>query len=86
MKTRIHVNQHKIRANRVLPKRKAEPVITVKDYKQNRYGFTADIIDENTGDVVASVVYRPEKPLSCGAVLWVETDNPVVVDGEELPK
>ena len=27
------------------------------------------------------VVYRPDRPLSCGAVLWVETNAPVRVDG-----
>ena len=74
MLTRIHVNQHNIRAN----KKGAElPVITVKDYKQNRKGNTAEIMQD--GEVICRVVYRPEKPLPCGARVWIETENHVEV-------
>lgn len=69
MKTRIHVNQHNIRANN---KGEDLPVITVKDYKQNRKCNEAVITKD--GEVVAKVVYSPDKPLSCGAKVWVETD------------
>ena len=31
------------------------------------------------GTEVARVVYRPEKPLSCGAKVWIETANEVEV-------
>lgn len=76
MKTVIHVNQHNIKAN---AKREAGlPVITVKDYKQNRKGNEAIIYDAN-GVEVARVVYRPEKPLSCGARVWIETQHDVKV-------
>jgi len=78
MKTRIHVNQHNIRAN---IKGAGLPVLTVKDYKQNRKGHTATIRDPLTGLVVAQVVYRPDSPLACGARVWIETDLPVEVDG-----
>lgn len=71
MKTRIHVNQHKIRSNKKHGDR--EPVITVKDYKNNRYTDTAIILDAD-GNEVARVVYSPDKPLSCGARVWIETD------------
>ena len=67
MKTRIHVNQHKIRSNKKHGDR--EPVITVKDYKND----TA-IIRDADGNEVARVVYSPDKPLSCGARVWIETD------------
>jgi hypothetical protein len=74
MKHIIHVNQHKIRWNR---KYKANhPVITVKTYKDNTYGHEAIIRDED-GNEIAKVVYRPDKPLSCGAHVWIETKNPV---------
>ena len=69
MKTRIHVNQHNIRANL---KGADLPVITVKGYKSNRKTNKAEIIDAD-GGVVASVVYSPNKPLSCGARVWIET-------------
>lgn len=76
MKTIIHVNQHIIKKNRKLDQ--TEPVLTVKTYKDNRYAMQADIVDKQ-GTVVASVVYRPNKPLSCGAHVWIETNNKVVV-------
>ena len=41
MKTRIHVNQHNIRAN---AKGADVPVLTVKDYKENRKVNTAQIV------------------------------------------
>lgn len=71
MKTRIHVNQHNIRRNR--KEGTNDPVITAKTYKDNRYGHEVQI----TGP--SRVVYSPDKPLSCGAVLWIETDEEVVV-------
>ena len=74
MKTKIHVNQHNIRANN---KGADLPVITVKDYKQNRKCNEVDIL--NDGQVVARVVYSPKKPLSCGAKVWIETDLEVRV-------
>jgi len=75
MKTRIHVNQHSIRANN---KGEDLPVITVKDYKQNRKANTAKVIKD--GVVVCQVVYSPDKPLSCGAKVWIETDLEVVTE------
>ncbi len=78
MKTRIHVNQHHIKRNNIYYGKKAStlnslPVITVKDYKQNRTTNRADIVDSK-GQVVASVVYNTEKPLPCGAKVWIETN------------
>jgi len=78
MKTVIHVNQHVIKSNR--KSGKCEPVLTVKTYKSNEYAHEVDILDKN-GEVVATVVYRPEKPLSCGAHVWIETVHGVVKRG-----
>lgn len=72
--TRIHVDQHAIKANR-----KGEPprpVLTVKDYQQNRKCNEA-VIYAADGTEVARVVYRPDNPLSCGAHVWIETQLPV---------
>lgn len=83
MKTRIHVNQHNVKHNRKyvnpgpLFKVAAKPVLTVKDYKQNRKGNTAEIMCDGT--VVARVVYRPNAPLPCGAYVWIETELEVKV-------
>jgi len=92
MKTRIHVNQHNIKHNDKVVKARSSfnegkaqqamvdeirPVITVKDYKQNRKCFQANIADSD-GKVVASVIYRQDKPLSCGARVWIETELEVI--------
>lgn len=77
MKTRIHINQHIIKSNR--KQDKSDPCITVKDYKENRYASTAYIVDSQ-GEVVASVIYNPDKPLTCGAECWIETELDVVTE------
>lgn len=69
MKTIIHVNQHVIKSNR---KNGAnDPVLTVKNYKSNVYAHEVSI------DGPAKIVYSPDKPLSCGAHVWIETQSPV---------
>jgi len=71
-KTIIHVHQQKIRANIKREPEDWEPCLTIKRGKTNRYGFQA-IIRDDEGREVGRVVYRPDKPLSCGARCWVET-------------
>lgn len=70
MKTILHVNQHNIRAN---SKGADLPVLTVKDYRQNRKCNQA-LIKDAEGNVVAKLIYSPDKPLSCGAKVWIETE------------
>ena len=70
MKAIIHINQHKIRSNAKTGER--EPVITVKTYKSNEYAKSVEI------NGPSKVVYSPDKPLSCGAKVWVETDDKYV--------
>ena len=70
MKKYIHINQHKIKSNHKNNKR--EPVITVKTYNSNTYGHQVHILGE------CKVVYSPDKPLSCGAKVWIETDAEVI--------
>ena len=67
---RIHVDQHAIRRNKTQGTN--DPPISVKTYNQNLKGDTV-IIRDAEGVEVARFVYRPDKPLSCGARLWVET-------------
>ena len=64
-KTFIHVNQHVIRANK--KHNLNDPVITVKSGKNNTYCHEVDILGPS------KLVYRPNKPLSCGARVWIET-------------
>jgi hypothetical protein len=76
MKTIIHVNQHVIRANK---KNGVEnPVLTCKTYKENIYAKEIETLDEG-GSVIAKVIYSPDKPLSCGARVWIETHHEVRV-------
>jgi len=71
---RIHVNQHKIRSNAKTDER--EPVITVKTYKSNDY------CNEVIINGPSKVIYSPDKPLPCGAKVWVETESEVVCVSE----
>lgn len=74
MKTIIHVNQHIIKSNK--KNEESYPVLTVKTYKTNDYAMEAYILDKE-GNRVASIIYSPDKPLSCGAHVWIETENDV---------
>jgi hypothetical protein len=69
MKTVIHVNQHVIKRNTKTGER--NPVLTCKTYKDNKYAHEA-VIKGNS-----RVVYRPDKPLPCGAKVWIETESEV---------
>lgn len=71
---RIHINQHAIKRNRKTGDR--EPVITVKTYKSNDYGHEVII------NGPCKVIYAPDKPLSCGAHVWIETKSEVEVVSE----
>jgi len=73
-RTIIHVNQHVIKANRKHDR--ADPVLTVKTYNSNTYANEV-IIRDSKGNEVARVIYRPDRPLSCGAHVWIETRNEV---------
>ena len=55
-----------------------KPVITAKDYTQNRKGNHVELLD-GRGKTVARVIYSPDKPLDCGAKCWIETCNEVMV-------
>ena len=69
--TRIHVNQHIIKAQDDAP-------ITVKTYDANRKANQVSILD-GAGNVCATIIYRPDDPLPCGTRIWIETRNEVVV-------
>lgn len=73
MITRIHVNRQKIAQNRRAAPADRQPVISIKAGDSNIYAFEAEI------EGPSRVVYRPENPLKCGAVLWIETEAGVHV-------
>ena len=68
MKKRIHINQHVIRSNKKKESGDRDPVITCKTYKTNDY--CNEIVIEGP----CRVIYSPDKPLSCGAHVWIETE------------
>lgn len=76
LKKKIHVNQHNIRYNKNHPGENKKPVITVKTYKSNSYGHKVEI------DGPSKLVY-PEKGLSCGARVWLESKSPVKIYDDE---
>jgi hypothetical protein len=71
MKTIIHVNQHVIKSNK--KNNVIDPVLTCKTYKSNKYAHEIEIKGPSR------IVYNPEKPLSCGAHVWIETQEEVII-------
>ncbi len=69
MKTRIHVNQHKIKANH--KNETKDPVIGVICRNKTQY---TNIVKINGP---SAVIYSPDKPLKCGARCFIETDSEV---------
>ena len=68
--TRIHVNQNVIRSNRRHGTN--NPPIGVIRGREKTYSNSVDILGESR------LVYAPDKPLACGARLWIETEAEVV--------
>ena len=74
MKKIVHVNQHIIKENRKNGTRK--PPLTCKTSKDNIYA--KDIIIDGP----CRIRYSPDKPLSCGAHVWIETESEVTFIGK----
>jgi hypothetical protein len=75
MKTIIHINQHVIRSNTKTGA--MEPPITVKTHK-GATRHSGVVIKDISGNEVARLVYSPDKPLACGAKVWIEVDSDFV--------
>ena len=71
MKTIIHINKNLKQSNdkhgRTLP------VCRVEAKGKVWYGSQVDILGPS------SMIYSPDKPRKCGARLWIETDDEVVI-------
>jgi hypothetical protein len=67
----IHVNQNKIKQNKRSGLR--EPVLTIKTYKTNDYA--SEVLIQGP----CKIIYSPDKPLPCGATVWIETESEVVI-------
>jgi hypothetical protein len=73
MTTLIHVNQGNVRSNKHREEGNKLPVLRAQGDFETIYGDSIHIIDDD-GEIVASVVYSPDKPLPCGAKVWIETE------------
>ena len=69
---RIHVNQHVIKAN--AKNGENNPIFTIKQGGNNTYAFNVKVKGE------MELVYSPDKPLSCGAKVWIETRGDIELD------
>ena len=74
MKTYIHVNQHKIRANKKHGTN--EPVITVKQGKKNTYCHSVEVM----GPSVVRYGGNEQPILPCGARVVIETESEVRIN------
>jgi len=74
---RIHVNQHVIKAN--AKNGENNPIFTVKQGGKNTYAFNVKVKGE------MELVYSPDKPLSCGAKVWIETRGELILDEKIAP-
>jgi hypothetical protein len=75
VKTIIHVNQHVVKANAKTGA--TDPVLTVKTYKSNLYGHLVEVLGPSR------IIYNPDKPLPCGARVWIETESEVIVKEDQ---
>ena len=73
---RIHINQHNIRHNAKNPD-DLRPVVTVKTSTGNHKGFKASIHG------AVDIIYSPDKPLACGAKVWMQTHDTVLIEQED---
>ena len=74
MKKYIHVNQHKIRANKKHGTN--DPVITIKEGRKNTYCHTVEIL----GPSKVSYGGNKKPLLSCGARVVIETESDLIID------
>lgn len=73
---RVHVDQHRIRDNIARAENGEDliPPVTVQTSKDIYKGMTVKI------NGPSEVVYRPAKPLGCGARLWMETRAEIEIE------
>jgi hypothetical protein len=67
VKTIIHIHRQRIAQNLKLPPDQHQPPIIVRQGKHRAY------VNEITLAGGTRIVYSPDKPLDCGARVWIET-------------
>lgn len=68
---RIHVNQHVIRRNKMHGE--YEPPLRVIRKGRSEPAYQVEIVGP------ARVVYSPDKPLKCGARVWIEAQDAQII-------
>lgn len=71
--TIVHVWQQRIRGNIGKPAEERLPPIIIRSGPLRTYTEEAEIVVD--GRVVARFVYSPDKPLDCGARLWLVAEE-----------
>lgn len=74
MKSIVHVNQHHIRKNH--KNQSNLPVITIKQGSKTNYAWGVEF----TGP--CKIEYHETNPLSCGARVWITTEDPIILLNE----
>ena len=66
---RIHVYRHIIAANK--KNDRTDPALSIVEGGKTTHAYPVEI------DGPSAQIYSPEKPLSCGATVWIETRSEV---------
>jgi hypothetical protein len=69
--TRIHINRQRLASNR--KHKENHPVVVVDRGKKRKYCHELEIAGP------CRLVYRPDRPLACGATLWIEVQPQIDV-------
>jgi hypothetical protein len=67
---RVYINRHVVAANQKSGARNP-PITILRSNARREYGLSVEIIGNSR------VVYSPDRPLSCGARVWIECDDPL---------
>lgn len=67
-KTIVHINSNTIKRNKQKARSQREPVIAIK-------GANKTYVHQLEIPAPCRIVYEPDKPLSCGAKVWIEILN-----------
>lgn len=70
---RVYINRHVVAANQKSGARNP-PITILRPKAQREYALEVELIG------TARVVYAPDRPLSCGARVWIECDEAMAID------
>ena len=74
----IHVNRHTITRNR--KQNEKNPPLAVRKGRSGKATYCKNVVIAGP----SRIIYSPDSPLKCGAVVWIEAEGPVEADGQEV--